>query len=84
MPDSNNDESRNMRPAGGGRMSLRDGGPRPDDGKPKQNRSKTMKTGIAIAIAYWTAIAVGGVWGWLAFVAAAVVLAGLADRKAVR
>lgn len=43
-----------------------------------------MKTGIAIAIAYWTAIAVGGVWGWLAFVAAAVVLAGLADRKAVR
>lgn len=40
-----------------------------------------MKTGIIVATAFWTAVAVWGFWGWAAFcvIAAAAVL--VAERR---
>lgn len=43
-----------------------------------------MKTGIMVAMAYWAAVAAGGVIGWAGFLAAAAAWAWIAERKAVR
>ncbi len=43
-----------------------------------------MKTGIALAVAHWAAVAVWGFWGWAGFwavVAAGMALAGIKNRN---
>ena len=40
-----------------------------------------MKTGIAVSVAFWTAVAVWGFWGWAAFIAAGAVIAWATSRK---
>lgn len=40
-----------------------------------------MKTGIIVATAFWTAVAVWGFWGWAAFCAIAAIAAAIAERR---
>lgn len=44
-----------------------------------------MKTGLAIAVAHWVAVAAWGFWGWAAFWAAVgvVIVCGEGGRDAV-
>ena len=69
--------------------SSRDGGPRPDDGKPTKTGDKIMNmktTAIAAAVcaAHWAAVFAWGFWGWAGFLAMAACLAWLANWKGVR
>ena len=43
-----------------------------------------MRLGIIVAVAFWTAIAAGGFWGWLGFCALAAVAAYIIDRMTER
>lgn len=40
-----------------------------------------MKTGIIVAMAFWTAVAVWGFWGWAAFCTIAAIAAYVAERR---
>lgn len=40
-----------------------------------------MKTGIIVATAFWTAVAVWGFWGWAAFCAIAAAVAYIVERR---
>lgn len=40
-----------------------------------------MKTGIIVAVAFWTAVAAGGFWGWFGFCALATAAAYIAERR---
>ena len=42
-----------------------------------------MKLGIIVSAAFWTAVAVGGFWGWLVACAAAALAYAIYERKGV-
>lgn len=43
-----------------------------------------MKTGIIVTVAFWTAVAVWGFWGWFAAMCAGAVAVYVIDRKQER
>ena len=40
-----------------------------------------MKLGIIVSVAFWTAVAVWGFWGWAAFCATAAAVAYIVERR---